>query len=395
MPDLDIKIIRFSKVIYLAFGLGILTNLYIASLFIYISAEHVLWSPLLGSLIFILAIILSLKKILSIKSAYFAAAYSVAIEVSIHTYFIGWNAGFFYYLFLLPLTFLMYPEWKKSTTLIFNLSIISLTFFLWYSLRNEEGLTHSMPEFENFLNQFNLAIVGIVILITTIYFSNVNRLQDTALVKANKDLEIQNKEISEQHQHVQILLKEIHHRVKNNLQIITSLLSMQRRATNDEGAINILDESRRRVEAIALIHQKLYSDIHGNQVDFKSYLSELVNSQQLIQSNIECHLESIDVLLDLDTAVPLGLIISELITNSVKHAFKETKNPKVYLTLTRDSNSLELTYTDNGSGLPDNFDLTVADSLGMEIISALIDQIDASIEFKNENGACFKINFLV
>jgi two-component sensor histidine kinase len=384
---------RFKKVMYLAFGLGIITNIYITAVLIHLSAGYVLLSPLIGTLVFILTIIFASKNILDITTVYFIAAYSIAIEVSVHTYYLGWDTGFFYFLFLLPLTYLLYSEWRISTTVIYNGSSVLLTYFLWYFLHDKKGIISMDAELASFLNQFNLGMVALVVMITMIYYSLNNKIQDKKLINANRELEQQNKEISEQHKSVQILLKEVHHRVKNNLQIISSLMSMQRRSVRDSEAMNILDESRRRVEAIATIHQKLYQGKEGSQVDFKSYLEDIVQSQQVVQSEVSCTLKSIQLSLNLDIAVPLGLIISELITNSVKHAFQGIKSPKLSITLIEEDNVYILTFQDNGIGLPSDFTLVNPTSLGTEIISALIEQLEADITYESRDGAWFKICF--
>jgi two-component sensor histidine kinase len=226
-----------------------------------------------------------------------------------------------------------------------------------------------------------------------IYFSRTINKKDEALIKANVELERQNIEILEQHKHLQILLKEIHHRVKNNLQIISSLMSLQARNEGDERLSAFLNESKRRVEAIALIHEKLYQDDKVNQVDFKSYLEDLMNSQKVVNPHVKCTVKSKDATLNLDTAVPLGLIISEMFANSIKHAFQGVDDPKLSVELLDSEEGFELIVQDNGIGLPEDFNLSSPSSLGFEIINALTSQINGSIEYSNENGAKFHIRF--
>ncbi|WP_027419554.1 sensor histidine kinase [Crocinitomix catalasitica] len=384
---------NFKNVIHLSVALAICINFYLSWFLIQVSTGPAILSPVIATLIFILILILSIKDLIPVNLIFFIGAYTFGIEAYINTYYFGWDSGVFYYIFLIPLTFLLNTNWSVFITAIFNGSIIFLASLIWHHFEGGTGKLVLAKEVQEELERFNLAGVGMVVLIMMIYFSYTNKVNSDTIIRANFILERKNKEISEQHHHVQILLKEVHHRVKNNLQIISSLLSMQTRSVTDEDVLGVLDESRRRVDAIALIHQKLYSNIQGNQVDFNSYLKELIKTQQIIQSDIDCQLETIDLLLDLDIAVPLGLIVSEMITNSVKHAFKDNKNPVLHISLKENRNGFELIFHDNGVGLPSDFDLESADSLGMEIIAALIDQIDAKIEYNNDNGARFKINF--
>jgi two-component sensor histidine kinase len=251
-----------------------------------------------------------------------------------------------------------------------------------------------VPEFiVEAINLFNISSAGLVIVVIMLYFSRTINQKDEALVQANTKLEERNQEISAQHQRLQILIKEIHHRVKNNLQIISSLMSLQGRTVEDVEVASVLNESRRRVEAIALIHQKLYQDDNANRVDFKSYLEELISSQQKINRGVKCEVELKSAVLNLDIAVPLGLIISELITNSMKHAFVDVGEPKLEVKLEQENEEYVLAVKDNGVGLPDEFDLEHPVSLGIEIISALSDQIGAKVKYTNDCGAKFTVRF--
>ena len=384
---------NFKFIMYLTAILGLITNIYIVFVLYYVDALQLILSPILGSLVFIICAQLMSKNLISSYFAFIISAYTVTLEVVMHTHYLGWGSGFFYFICVLPLIFLLNSTWRVWIVVVFNGSLIIITLLLVYFYYDQSGvyyITVDKLDNINFLNQFMLASCVIVIMI---FFSFKNNEKDQALVKANQDLEKQNNEISIQKNHLQVLLKEVHHRVKNNLQIISSLLALQKSSIEDEEIISVLDESKRRVEAIALIHQKLYIDETGNQVDFKSYLSELINSQEIMQSKIKCILNSVALTLNLDIAVPLGLIVSEMLTNSIKHAFPNQPDPKLLISLSKRKTSYELIVHDNGIGLPSNFSLNQTGSLGTEIIAALIEQIDANIHFENDNGAKFTIQF--
>lgn len=373
--------------------MGVLTNLYIASVLIFVGAYEALFSPAIGTVVFLVCFFLMNTDKISAQLTFLIVAYCVAFEVAIHTYFLGWDSGFIYFMFLLPIVFLLNTQWEKWMIIFFNSSIVLITFIIFYLYHDEEAAHLISAEAESFINLFNVTGTGLIVVVIMLYFSQSISKKDESLMEANIELERQNVEISAQHEHQKILLKEIHHRVKNNLQIISSLMSLQRRAVADKEVVEVLNDSRRRVEAIALIHQKLYQDNRVNRVDFKSYLEEIMESQQEVTPHIKCNVEAVELILNLDTAVPLGLIISEMIVNSIKHAFGNVEDPELNVILSRDGDDYELILKDNGIGFPLDFDLAKPQSLGTEIIIALTDQIKAKIEHSNDNGAQFKISF--
>ena len=384
---------RYKSAMIPALLTGIVTNIYISSIFVYIGAYIAIISPMIGLFVFVICFFLLKSDKIQAKEAFLIGGYIVAIEVSIHTYFIGWNTGCFYFLFLLPTVFLLNTNWKIWITIVFNGSIITLFVLLRNIFQDGYSLYPVDPNTEAIINFMNITGTGLIIIVVMIYFSRTINKKDEALVIVNEALEKQNKEIFSQHQYQQILLKEIHHRVKNNLQIISSLLSLQSNAIDNKDVSQVLDESRRRIEAIALIHEKLYQGDKIDRVDFKSYLMEIMRSQQKINSNLKCEVTSSEVAFKLDIAVPLGLIISEMIVNSVKHAFKGIENPELKVELNNNNQTIELIVQDNGIGLPESFSLEQPVSLGTEIIQALTDQIEAEIKYENDNGAKFTIVF--
>lgn len=384
---------RFKEVLFPALIMGLLTNVYISLILVISGAYGVLISPIVGSIIFIALYVFLKKGRLKTKPTFFITAYVVLIEIVIHTHYLGWSAGFYYFMFLLPIVFLINPVWNFVVVVLFNSSIVAVSALIWYVYHNNTGIYQLSSEYTDYVNFINATGTAGIVLVIMIYYSRTIYKKEEALIIANYELEIQNKEISAQHNNSQILIKEIHHRVKNNLQIISSLMSLQSRSVEGDEVAEVLNESKRRVEAIALIHQKLYQEDKLNRVDFKSYLEDFMNSQQLMTTHLKSSVESEEVTLNLDVAVPLGLIISELITNSVKHAFEGVLNPELSVTLKSDADGYELIVKDNGIGLPAEFNLTSSGSLGTEIITALTEQISAQISYRNNNGAEFTILF--
>ena len=384
---------RFNLVIQLSIVLGSLTNLYIIILLIYIDASSVIISPIAGTLIFIFSFSLLKFNKINAKICYLIIAYTIAIEIVIHSCFLGWNSGFYYFMFLLPTVFILNATWKTWMLIFFNCTIILLTTALKIYLSNYSEIHPLDASSLEYISLINLTGTGTVLILIMVYFSRTISFKDKAPIQVNAELEIQNKEIFEQYKHLQLLMKEMHHRVKNNLQIISSLMSLQERSVKDKDVIAVLNESKRRVEAIALIHQKLYQNENEYQVDFKSYLEEIMSNQQLINKKVRCKVKSEGIMLDLDTAVPLGIIISEMITNAHKHAYKNIEKPTLITTLSRVDDNYQIIIRDNGIGLPKDFNMYETKSLGFEIITALADQIEANIEFSNSPGGQFSIKF--
>ena len=374
--------------------LGIVTNLYILTIVILVNAPEVMFSPIIGVVIFIVCFYLLRRDYISGKTSFLIAASAVAIEVCIHTHYLGWDSGFAYFMFLLPIVFLLNPTWKYWMMILFNGTIFLITVMLWWFYHDISPIHFIETATSNSIGLLNGVGTSTIVIVIVVYFSRSLHKKDEALIEANIELEMRNLEISKQHKSLQILVKEIHHRVKNNLQIISSLMSLQSRKVEDKETSMVLNESKRRIEAIAMIHQKLSRDDKANRVDFKAYLDDLIDSQNKANPSLVCVVKSPSVMLNLDVAVPLGLIISELVVNSIKHAFADVTSPRLDIELKKVSDRFELSIRDNGAGLPVDFDIKASESLGMEIIAALIDQISAEIEFLNDEGATCKIRFV-
>lgn len=195
-----------------------------------------------------------------------------------------------------------------------------------------------------------------------------------------------------------ILIKEIHHRVKNNLQVISSLLRLQAGAITDPAAQTSLTESQNRVLSIALIHQKLYQDDQMDMVDFTTFSSELFEQVKRVfgkgEMPVILFLDKEHMLFPIDTAVPLGLILNELITNSFKYAMGNNKSETfIRVSLAAKDGGYELHYADNGPGLPADIDFGTTRSLGLRLVSRLSKQLNGSARYFKDDGANFVISF--
>lgn len=196
----------------------------------------------------------------------------------------------------------------------------------------------------------------------------------------------------------EVLLQEIHHRVKNNLQIISSLLNLQSRHVRDKEDLEMFQESRARVRSMALVHEKLYRSKNFADVDFKEYIRSL--SRLLFQiygtdpNSIKLEIDIGDVLLDINTAIPCGLLVNELISNSLKYSFPDGRKGNIHILLHPEKNhKFKLIVSDDGVGLPEDFDINKTESLGLQLVSMLTDQLRGSIKIDRNNGTAFEITF--
>jgi two-component sensor histidine kinase len=193
------------------------------------------------------------------------------------------------------------------------------------------------------------------------------------------------------------LLKEVHHRVKNNFQVISSLLKLQSRKVQDPEMRSILDESQSRIILMAGIHEMLYRSTNLNHIDFGENAREL--TRKLVDlyggnaRNVVFEVESGNIDLSIDKAIPCTLILNEIISNSLKYAFKTWDDAKISIILKKDNGKYELKVSDNGTGFPEGFDNKNTDSMGLLIVNTLAAQIGAEIISYNNNGAVYEIRF--
>lgn len=246
-----------------------------------------------------------------------------------------------------------------------------------------------------FLLLSGVLLVAIIIFVTIQLKKATN--QKKLLELKNKKIKTRNSIIRQSLSDKDLLVKEIHHRVKNNLQIVSSLLKLQASKTTNEEIKNSLNDAQDRINSMSLLHQLLYKNNQMSRLSFDGYLSNLISkiSESFISPNKQINITTnlIDLELDIDTAIPLGLITNELISNAYKHAFaKEHGEIKVTLSkIVKDTYSLKI--EDNGVGIPHDFDIESLDSLGLDIVVILTEQINAELKMYNDNGAHFEIVF--
>ena len=236
--------------------------------------------------------------------------------------------------------------------------------------------------------------------------------RQSKLQTRNEELEEKNKLIENQKQIIEnslkeketllkekeILLKEIHHRVKNNLQLISGILELQAVQFNDKNVRTMMEEGKSRVRSMALIHQQLYQSADLGKIDFREYLNKLTNDIAIAfndpEKEIEFQIKVENFTVDINTAVPLGLIVNELIANAYKHAFKGRKKGCITIDLVPTKNEeIQLWIIDNGIGLPNDFESNSKKSLGLRLVQGLTRQLDGEYRYESKDGTKFVIQF--
>lgn len=196
----------------------------------------------------------------------------------------------------------------------------------------------------------------------------------------------------------EILLKEIHHRVKNNLQVILAMISLQILNLSDEKSILLLKEIQNRINSMALIHQSLFQDEKGGIVNLEGYLKELTKilfrTYNIDPNRIQLRIQIENIFLDLNEAINCGLIINELVSNALKHAFTDSDTGVIEVKLQKTlKNIIILTVRDSGKGFPSNYDWNSSETLGIKLVKILAKKLKGKLDLNNDRGTCFTIKF--
>lgn len=250
---------------------------------------------------------------------------------------------------------------------------------------------------KNEAQQRQITIISIIALIISVVAAIFLYRLYGQKKRANAELERKNALISEQKEEKEVLLKEIHHRVKNNLQVVSSLLDLQTNNIDDESTLLAIEDGQSRVQAMALIHQNLYQNQDIGSISFEEYANQLVKQLASVyekENRVEVELKSKETYFDIDTAIPIGLILNELVSNAYKYAFKEDTKGKLNIRLEEiREGEYALTVSDNGAGLPSDFKVEKTKSLGLRLVHRLSRQLYGQVEYLHEQGAMFRILF--
>jgi two-component sensor histidine kinase len=205
-------------------------------------------------------------------------------------------------------------------------------------------------------------------------------------------------QIKAQLQEKDVLLREIHHRVKNNMQVISSLLNLQSRQIKDPDVLEMFKESQRRIRSMALIHERLYQSSDLSLIEFSQYLrnlaTHLFHSYQVDASRVQLKIEAEEVHLNINTAIPCGLIVNELVSNALKHGFPEGRTGELRIELHRaEGAGYALKVRDDGVGFPEGLDFRKTETLGLQIVNTLVEQIEGRLELNRDKGTDFRLEF--
>jgi|GEM_PF-1028535 two-component sensor histidine kinase len=290
------------------------------------------------------------------------------------------------YLFFFPLTIslitlLNKPEMNKHIRILGSV-IMVLIFFNVVNIRL--GWFHNVLNTEELdtVRLVNIFLSSFITLLFALALSRQNSIQENELLGLLKEKEI--------------LLAEVHHRVKNNMAIVTSLLNLKKETCTSDEAKEVLEDSKNRIYSMALIHKNIYGNRPIKNIDFRAYITELaeelVSVYTATNGDVKLSVDAVDCHLHIDTAIPCGFIINELITNSLKHARVKGRDLVITIAMKKDGNNIHLTYADNGPGFFEDI-ARAKNSLGMTLIELLNQQLNARYFFKNNPGMVYDMKF--
>lgn len=263
-------------------------------------------------------------------------------------------------------------------------------------LKNQQEKSRRIQQEKEALEKqkiLNLVLISLFALLIILFiFIYAYRIKQ----RNNKLLTERNQAINDNLTQKETMIGEIHHRVKNNLQLITSILDLQARSLENEEAIKAINDSQNRVQTMAIIHQKLYQQDSIYGISMNEYISSI--SEAIVQSsldktkNIEFQFEIDEIYLHIDSTIPIGLILTEIITNSIKYAFPTTQNGIIIISLKEINHTLKLVISDNGIGMGNAISSTNSTSFGLKMIKSLARQLKAEWSIHSENGTTFEFS---
>ncbi len=260
----------------------------------------------------------------------------------------------------------------------------------------QEAFDGRPQQFEIPLRNKEKSIIWLQVFLNPVYIGD-SQEEVSCLVYDNTERKEIDRKIRDSLKEKEVLLQEVHHRVKNNLQVISSILNLQSSYVTDQGTLEILQESQNRIKSMSFIHETLYRTTDFSSINFSEYIRtlsyNLIQSYRLSNCQVE-FLPDIDfVEMSIDQAIPCGLIVNELVSNALKYAYKDRDNGKLSIALKEDQGKISLRIADDGVGLPKNFKFEKNDSLGIQLVYSLTEQLDGTIQVESDNGTTFLINF--
>jgi two-component sensor histidine kinase len=308
----------------------------------------------------------------------------------------GVLSGTFLYYFPLILAIAFVHDFTEKKLLIYHLALPIAFLIINLSTHYKLFESHYLSDSDRYQMFFYNLVCSATSIGFFMYLTIANNIRESKVFEQRlNERKATEQAIKHALTEKEVLLAEIHHRVKNNLAIIASLFNLQISTVDNEDARNILLESKNRVKSMALIHDRLYKSDSMSDVDFAKYTKELIDEIQFsyptVSNSVLVNTHISNIQLNVNTAIPCGLILNELLTNCYKYAFAGRTNGIIDIEFTSIGNMLRLTVKDNGIGLKKDY--KDSDSLGMVVIQSLSEQLDGQYKFTVDNGTCFELRF--
>lgn len=386
----EVRVLNLFALITLA---GILIGLSTA---LFINGEYPKPIVAFTSLFSLAILVLHYQKIYAPTSYIFVVFINLSVFILSEQYHIAVGNFLYYFPIIFCIALIHNPSKSATRTLVFFLiTLISFSFSLLFRFENLLIKSITLSDEKTLLIYNSALTLVITMVLVYLVIRLINQQNNEVMLLLDKEHEAQSK-ISHSLKEKETLLAEIQHRVKNNLAIITGLLNLQTEKAPCDVSKNLMIESRNRVMSIAMVHERLYKKDNLAKIDFKMYLSELVNevvksfpSKNLIE--IKEELDNAEI--EITKAVPIGLILNEAITNALKHAFHEGfEKPLITIQMQTIYDKMQISLSDNGKGFQD-LESREESSLGISLIESLADQIDAKVAFRNDHGATVSLVF--
>ncbi|MDI1354108.1 MAG: sensor histidine kinase [bacterium] len=309
------------------------------------------------------------------------------------------GAYLFYFPLIVSVVLLNNPTFKDKYFLFHSLiCAVGFSLSMFVKVRFIEVKTLSAEEIK-VMWYYDMFISAIITATLSFLLNRLILQQSNEILTQNKDLTVAKEEVNVSLKEKEILLAELHHRVKNNLAIISGLLNLQDDATSNEEAKEIIGDSKARIMSMALVHRMLYENTELKNLDLGQYASELIlelfNSYNLARK-VQITQEYDTIILPIAKSIPLGLILNEIVTNSIKYAYRSASPEKgnFYVSIRENNNHVTVTIQDNGPGFPESFNPEAENlSLGVFLIKTLTEQIDGKVAFMTRGGARIELNF--
>ena len=306
----------------------------------------------------------------------------------------GHESGFHLYYFAAPLVIFTLFLFKQKIQIVLGLLLYLSSYAISEIFHNYgiQPLLKLEPSVSQVIYYQNIVLAFVFLIILALGFSKFHFRTYRELNEKNKELKTKQLELEILVKEKNTLLSETHHRVKNNLAVISGLFDLQMMFNDNPELAGILVNSKTRIKSMSLVHESLYQQQNLAQIDFKSYIENVVNEidrSHNTNPNIHLELKVDDVSFDLQKAVPLGIIINEVMTNAYKHAFNKEATGKIIIQLSYDG-TYKLSIQDNGKGFSPDL---ISASMGLTLIDALVNQLNGNFMFRNLNGTTFEMNF--